>query len=120
MPYKYGAKWDLKAKNPVGPVDCSGFVRWVYFQNGILIPDGSANQYAATKPTDNPQRGDLGFFKHEDSGRIYHVGILYSPEWVIEARGEPYNMVLTRPRAKWEAYHRFTGWRTLDPNEKMT
>lgn len=110
MPYKFGAKWKLNDPKPTGPIDCSGFVRWVYFQNDILIPDGSWNQYDTTAPTESPRPGDLGFFLRDS--RVYHVGILYSDKWVIEARGNPYNKVITRPRANWEAYERFSGWRT--------
>lgn len=111
--YLLGGKWPLEQAAPTGPIDCSGFVRWAYAQGGLIIPDGSYNQFADSKDIvapDLPLPGDLGFFRDEQ-GRIHHVGMLYDEEQVIEARGNPYNAVIFRPRAAWEAWREFTGWR---------
>ena len=112
-PYLLGAKWDIHNKNPTGPIDCSGFVRWCYFQGAsILIEDGSYDQFGLTMAAINPIPGDLGFFRHPD-GVIHHVGLIADDENVIEARGDPFNAVILRPRSKWEAFSEFTGWRRL-------
>lgn len=112
-PYLLGAKWPLDAQDPVGPIDCSGFVRWVYSRGGLSLPDGSYNQVNMCKPVANKdaEPGDLAFFK-AGNGTIDHVGIVYDAHLMIEARGNPYNEVITRPRSKWEAYELFAGYFT--------
>ena len=112
-PYLLGAKWPLDAQNPVGPIDCSGFVRWVYSRAGLHLPDGSYDQILVCSPVSagEAQWGDLGFFKNSE-GKIDHVGIIYDDHLMIEARGEPYNEVITRPRVKWENYELFAGYYT--------
>ena len=111
-PYLLGAKWKLNDPNPTGPVDCSGFVRWVLSRGGINIPDGSYAQILAChKELFEPSAGDLGFFKNA-KGLIDHVGMVYDDYLVIEARGEPYNEVIVRPKKNWEAYELFAGWYT--------
>ena len=109
--YEFGAKWDLDSSTPTGKVDCSGFSRWCYYQGmALTIPDGSQAQYDSSDAEPAPLPGDLGFFGI--GGRIHHVGIL-AGQWVLEARGDNYGRVILRPRAVWEAWHEFTGWRRL-------
>ena len=111
-PYLLGAKWKLDEPNPTGPIDCSGFVRWALSRGGIVIPDGSYDEILAChKDVGEPLPGDLGFFKSKE-GVIDHVGLVYDDYIVIEARGEPYNEVIIRPKRKWEAYELFAGWYT--------
>ena len=46
-PYRLGAKWPLGAppsRVKGTPVDCSGFLRWLLYECGLDLPDGSANQ----------------------------------------------------------------------------
>ena len=56
--------------------DCSGFVRYVYSQQGIDLPPTAHGQYrVATKiSAEEAQPGDLVFFQYRN-GWIYHVGI---------------------------------------------
>ena len=111
-PYLLGAKWRQDDPSPTGPIDCSGFVRWLYSRIGLNIPDGSYDEILAChKDVAKPQIGDLGFFKNAQ-GVVDHVGMVYDEYLMIEARGEPYNEVITRPRSKWEAYALFTGYYT--------
>ena len=115
--YKFGAKWPLDNPDPEGPVDCSGFVRWCFAMGGKKIPDGSYEQYRTSRELNNirgerPNPCDLGFFLRQ--GVAHHVGILEDDYWVLEARGNPYERVIRRPRAKWEAFHEFSGWRRID------
>lgn len=106
--YLFGAKPLQTNLNP-SQFDCSGFVTWCYGQLGIIVPDGSVDQFEASVHVDSPLVGDLAFFKRE-GGPIHHVGMFYDDEFVAEARGEPYNRVITRPRKIWEAWHEFVGW----------
>lgn len=53
-----------------GAWDCSGFVQWVYAQHGINLPRTTWSQFAAMRPTSNPQPGDL-----VSQNRGGHVGI---------------------------------------------
>ncbi len=108
-PYLFGAKWNPANPTPNGPIDCSGLVIWTYGQGGVIMPDGSYNQFQQCDSCDDPLPGDLGFFRSE-AGEIDHVGIVYDDENMIEARGAPFNAVILRPRIKWEEWPRFTGY----------
>lgn len=110
-PYVFGAEVDLKDPDPKA-FDCSEFIQWVFNQAGFVVPDGSQNQYAASIPVTPGHEavGDVGFFKKGDKP-VHHVGLLCSHGEVIDARGEPHNAVIVRPRAKWDAWKEFTGWR---------
>lgn len=109
--YLFGSKWDPLNPSPAGPIDCSGLSRWCYYQGtALLIPEGSQAQYDSSDACPSPLNGDLGFFGA--GGRIHHVGIL-AGQFVLEARGDNYGQVILRPRAIWEAWHEFTGWRRL-------
>ncbi len=69
VPYRHGGE------TPRG-FDCSGYVMYVYRQNGILLPRSAARQYRAGKKISmrSLEPGDLVFFN--TSGRRYsHVGI---------------------------------------------
>lgn len=121
-PYLFGGKWDLKDPNPKGGIDCSGLMRWCWAQGAnIIIPDGSVSQYIACNPVSLARPTDMGFFKYPDGGSVYHVGMLFDAETVLEARAQQkdalgnliFNAVILRPRSKWEAWKYFTGWRRL-------
>ena len=116
-PYLYGAKWKLDDPDPKGQVDCSGFVRWAFAQVGVPIPDGSEAQYETSIPVSPANFPDVGFFKN-GSQPCHHVGILLDDKIVIEARGDPFNKIILRPRSKWEAWHEFTGWRSFKAVEE--
>lgn len=119
-PYLFGAKWPQGDPSPQGPIDCSGFVRWAYSTINLEIPDGSSAQYDASHDVADPTLGDVGFFKNLLS--IHHVGIILDKDNVIEARGQLIDWqghdigehVILRPRAKWEAWKEFTGWRRFN------
>lgn len=114
--YKFGAKWDQKDYSPPGPTDCSNFVRWALSQGGATsCPDGSWNQYLDSYDIRNPAPGDLKFLGDIDNGgrmlSTHHVVMLQDEDTVIEARGEPYNRVINRPRAAWDAQKGTSKWR---------
>lgn len=60
--------------------DCSGFVQYVYAQNGINLPRTAAAQGAAGTPTSNPQPGDLVI---QNGGS--HIGIYLGNGQMISA-----------------------------------
>jgi cell wall-associated NlpC family hydrolase len=116
-PYLLGAKWEPKspARELRGPVDCSGFARWVLSLEGIEIPDGSHNQILVCsklppEQQQNPPPLSLGFFKAPGAASVDHVVVSVGTGVVIEARGEPYNCVILRPAAVWLAQPGFLGF----------
>lgn len=116
-PYLLGAKWaPLTPPSSLrGPVDCSGFSRWVLAWDSIYIPDGSYNQIGVcTKLPDdqqsNPPAYSLGFFQSPGSSQVDHVVISTGTGVVIEARGEPYNCVILRPVDVWLNQKGFLGF----------
>ncbi len=72
-----------------GGFDCSGFVQFVYRENGIQLPRSTVDQYEKGRKIDlaNARPGDLLFFKIYRN-RISHVGIfvgesrfIHAPSW---------------------------------------
>jgi cell wall-associated NlpC family hydrolase len=115
-PYLLGAKWALgtPASQLRGPVDCSGFARWVLDQAGIALPDGSYNQIKvctklAAAAQENPPALSLGFYA-SDGQNVDHVVISTGTGVVVEARGEPYDCVILRPVSAWLAQPGFIGF----------
>ena len=72
-----GAPYVWAGTSPAG-WDCSGFVQWVYAQNGIDLP--RINQWHAMTPTNNPQPGDVVV---QNGGS--HVGIYLGGGKMISA-----------------------------------
>jgi cell wall-associated NlpC family hydrolase len=74
-----GVKYKYGGKDPKG-FDCSGFVWYVYGQNGIVMPRTADAQALVGKPVDRKAivPGDLVYFKGRDlsSKTVGHVGIV--------------------------------------------
>lgn len=82
-PYLWGGK------SPFG-IDCSGFTQMVYKLHGHrLLRDASlqATQGEALSFIEETEPGDLAFFDNEE-GRITHVGIIMSDNYIIHAHGK--------------------------------
>lgn len=70
-PYKYGGTTPYKA------LDCSGFTRWVYMQNGIQLPRTSKAQFKVGREIEKSEikPGDLLMYKRGRRGNGTHIGI---------------------------------------------
>ncbi len=82
-PYLWGGK------TPFG-IDCSGFVQMVYKICGYsILRDASqqATQGEVLSFIEEAEAGDLAFFDNEE-GRITHVGIIMSDNYIIHAHGK--------------------------------
>ena len=74
--YLLGAKYRYGGKNPKSGFDCSGFVYYIYKNEGIYLPGSSKSQSKIGKLIDlkKCKPGDLVYFKNK--GKINHVGIV--------------------------------------------
>jgi cell wall-associated NlpC family hydrolase len=115
-PYQLGAKWAALDPAPAGPVDCSGFSKWLLSFAGVTLPDGSFNQIKVCSKLPAslqqlPPALALGFFDPQgDPDLVDHVIVSMGAGVVIEARGAPYNCVICRPAAAWLAQIGFLGF----------
>jgi len=82
--YKYiGVPYVWGGESPSG-FDCSGFVQWVYTQNGISITRTADTQYMEGVPVQDLEPGDLVFFTTYAPGAS-HVGIYLACSKFIHA-----------------------------------
>jgi cell wall-associated NlpC family hydrolase len=77
VPYRSGGA------DPAG-FDCSGFVSYVFGQHGIALPRTVELQATVGADVDQPQAGDLIFFRTSGRGPS-HVGIALGPDRFIHA-----------------------------------
>lgn len=72
-----GIKYQWGGSTPQTGFDCSGFVAYVFKQNGITLPRISRDQYTVGTPVsfENLQPGDLVFFSFNGNGVVDHDGI---------------------------------------------
>jgi cell wall-associated NlpC family hydrolase len=87
VPYRYGA-----ASRDEG-FDCSGFVRHVYQQHGILLPRTAREMAGALPRADDLRSGDLVFF-NTDGGAFSHVGLFVSGDRFVHAASRRTGKVL--------------------------
>jgi peptidoglycan endopeptidase LytE len=76
-PYQWGGT------TPSG-FDCSGFVDYVFAQEGLSLPRTAAEMYRLGTPVGDPQPGDLVFFTTDRPGPS-HVGIYLGNQRFISA-----------------------------------
>jgi cell wall-associated NlpC family hydrolase len=79
IPYRNGGS------DPSG-FDCSGFVQWVFAQNGVRLPREVREQYDAGQAIDlnDVQPGDLLFFETVSRGAS-HVGLAIGGDQFVHA-----------------------------------
>jgi len=113
-PYLFGVE-NVTGLLKLKRADCSEIIENAYAYIGIKVPDYSNNQYMASSPipAGEERLGDVGFFKRPDAAATHHVGMIFNDFYVFEARGNPFNRIILRPRRRWEAWREFTGWRRL-------
>lgn len=72
-----GVKYQWGGTSPSTGFDCSGFVYYVFKQNGITLPRVSRDQYKVGTPVsfENLKPGDLVFFSFAQNGIVDHDGI---------------------------------------------
>jgi len=94
--YVFGAETNLNDANP-NTFDCSELVQWAAHQAGVSIPDGSANQRAASIPISVEEAirtpGALLF-------RDGHVAISLGDGRTIEAKGSRYGVGIFDARGR--------------------
>jgi cell wall-associated NlpC family hydrolase len=80
-----GARYNYGGMSTSG-FDCSGFVQFVFRENGIRLPRSTPDQFEDGKKIEleDAQSGDLVFFRIYN-GRISHVGIFVSRGIFIHA-----------------------------------
>ncbi len=69
--------------------DCSGFVQIVYKIHGIKLQRDSsqqAEQGDVVPSLSEARLGDLAFFADEE-GKVYHVGLIISPDEIVHSSG---------------------------------
>jgi len=94
--------------------DCSGFMKTLYFMNGVLLARDASLQYLHGKPvditatTDSLRPGDLIFLGSVNEGkkRIYHVGMYIGNTEVIHCSGMVRINSLDRSRENFSNYLR--------------
>ena len=72
-----GVRYQWGGSTPETGFDCSGFVAYVFKQNGIILPRVSRDQYKVGSwvSFENLQPGDLVFFSFAGNGVVDHDGI---------------------------------------------
>ena len=82
-----GIKYQWGGSIPATGFDCSGFVSYVFGQNGISLPRVSVDQYKVGTQIafEKLQPGDLVFFAFADNVVVDHVGIYLGDGQFINA-----------------------------------
>ncbi|TGE36707.1 hydrolase [Desulfosporosinus fructosivorans] len=82
-----GVKYQWGGTTPQTGFDCSGYVSYVFSQNGISLPRVSRDQYTVGNQVAfaDLQAGDLVFFSFAGNGIVSHVGIYLGEGQFINA-----------------------------------
>lgn len=65
--------------------DCSGLVRWVYKQAGVVLPHSADKQAHKGSRVSKPKRGDIVAFAYKGSTDFYHVAIYLNAGLILHA-----------------------------------
>lgn len=65
--------------------DCSGLVRWVYKQAGVVLPHSADKQAHKGTRVSKPKRGDIVAFAYKGSTDFYHVAIYLNSGLILHA-----------------------------------
>ena len=107
-----GAPYRNGGSDPAG-FDCSGFVKYVFEQNGVAVPRTVTDQYHAGQQVGGPQLepGDLVFFTTVSPGAS-HVGIAIGGDEFVHAPSGAGSVRVERMSASYWAT-RFVGARRV-------
>jgi cell wall-associated NlpC family hydrolase len=107
-----GAPYRNGGSDP-GGFDCSGFVKYVFGQNGVAVPRTVTDQYRAGRQVPGPQvePGDLLFFSTVGPGAS-HVGIAIGGDEFVHAPSSTGEVRVERMSASYWAT-RFVGARRV-------
>lgn len=119
VPYKWGGT------SPSTGFDCSGYVRYVFAEQGVRLPRTSREQAAAGERVmprlSSLRQGDLMLFA-EQGGRISHVAIYAGGGRIIHSsssgRGVRYDDLDTK-RGKWFATHMVSARRLVTDGRSL-
>ena len=113
IPYRNGGS------DPSG-FDCSGFVQWVFAQNGVSMPREVRDQYDAGQKINlrDLQPGDLLFFETVSRGAS-HVGVAVGGEQFVHAPSSTGVVRVERYTASYWS-RRFVGARRITTEETKT
>ena len=126
IPYLYGSKPDYSFSveeivQKKLSVDCSWLTKYIFDKLGIIIQEGSSNQYglSAIIQFGQEQIGDLVF--KTEQGIIHHVGLIMgvNPSMTVEASGT-FKKVVIRTLDQFKVfppYAQFAGIRRLDKSK---
>ena len=68
--------------------DCSGLVRWVYKQAGIVLPHSADKQGHLGTRVSTPKRGDIVVFAYQGRTDFYHAAIYLGDGLILNANRE--------------------------------
>ena len=107
-----GAPYRSGGTDPAG-FDCSGFVKYVFGQNGVAVPRTVSDQFHAGRQVGAPQLepGDLVFFTTVSPGAS-HVGIAIGGDEFVHAPSSTGAVRVERMSASYWA-RRFVGARRV-------
>jgi cell wall-associated NlpC family hydrolase len=107
-----GAPYRNGGNDPAG-FDCSGFVKYVFGQNGVAVPRTVSEQFRAGRQVAGPQLepGDLVFFATVSNGAS-HVGIAIGGDEFVHAPSSTGDVRVERMSASYWAT-RFVGARRV-------
>lgn len=68
--------------------DCSGMVRWIYEQAGVVLPHSADKQAHVGVRVSEPKRGDIVAFAYKGRTDFYHTGIYLGEGLILNANRE--------------------------------
>lgn len=94
--------------------DCSGFTMAVYQYNGLMLPHSSREQSMMGNPAGRGglEKGDLVFFRTDNSGKVSHVGVYIGGGRFIHAPSRGKKIAIESLDGKYYSAH-YAGGRSL-------
>ena len=74
--------------------DCSGLVRWVYKQAGVILPHSADKQGHLGRRVSIPKRGDIVVFAYQGRTDFYHAAIYLGQGLILNANNGYHTTVI--------------------------